>query len=45
LIITTPSHENIEADIVDPAGEPANDTPPRVAEMIKIGAFDRNPGQ
>jgi hypothetical protein len=37
--------ENIEADIVEPEGEPANDTPPRVAEMIKSGAFDRNPGQ
>ena len=24
--------------------EPANDTPPRVAEMIKSGAFDRKPG-
>ena len=30
-----------EAEIV----EPANDTPPRVAEMIKAAAFDRKPGQ
>jgi hypothetical protein len=37
--------ENIEAEIVEPEGEPANDTPPRVAEMIKNGAFDRKPGQ
>ena len=35
----------IEAAIVEPEGEPANDTPPRVAEMIKSGAFDRNLGQ
>jgi hypothetical protein len=33
----------IEADMVKPEGEPANDTPPRVAEMIKSGAFDRKP--
>jgi hypothetical protein len=25
--------------------EPANDTPPRIAEMIKSGAFERKPGQ
>ena len=31
--------EILEAEIVDEA-EPANDTPPRVAEMIKSGAFD-----
>jgi hypothetical protein len=37
--------ELVEADIVDPACEPANDTPPRVAEMIKSGAFDRKPGE
>jgi hypothetical protein len=37
--------ENIEAEIVEPEGEPANDTPPRVAEMIKSGAFDRKPGE
>jgi hypothetical protein len=37
--------EIVEAQIVEPAGEPANDTPPRVAEMIKSGAFDRKPGQ
>ena len=34
-----------EAEIVEPEGELANDTPPRVAEMIKSGAFDRKPGQ
>jgi hypothetical protein len=34
-----------EAGIVEPEGEPANDTPPRIAEMIKSGAFDRKPGQ
>jgi hypothetical protein len=37
--------EIVEADIVEPEGEPANDTPPRVAEMIKSGAFNRKPGQ
>ena len=37
--------EIVEADIVEPEGEPASDTPPRVAEMIKAGAFDRKPGQ
>jgi hypothetical protein len=31
--------------IIEPDGEPANDTPPRIAEMIKSGAFDRKPGQ
>jgi hypothetical protein len=36
--------ELVEADIVEPEGEPANDTPPRIAEMIKSGAFDRKPG-
>ena len=35
----------LEAEIIEPEGEPANDTPPRVAEMIKNGAFDRKPGQ
>ena len=34
----------VEAEIVEPEAEPANDTPPRVAEMIKAGAFDRKPG-
>ena len=29
------SEEIVEAEIVEPEGEPANDTPPRVAEMIK----------
>jgi hypothetical protein len=37
--------EIVEADIVEPEAEPANDTPARVAEMIKSGAFDRKPGQ
>jgi hypothetical protein len=35
----------VESEIVEPEGEPANDTPPRIAEMIKAGAFDRQPGQ
>jgi hypothetical protein len=35
--------EIVEAEIVEPEGEPANDTPPRIAEMIKAGAFDRKP--
>jgi hypothetical protein len=26
-------------------GEPANDTLPRIAEMIKAGAFDRRAGK
>jgi hypothetical protein len=34
-----------EAEIVEPEAEPANDTPPRIAEMIKSGAFERKPGQ
>jgi hypothetical protein len=33
--------EVVEAEIVEPEGEPADDTPPRIAEMIKGGAFDR----
>ena len=33
--------EILEAEIVGPEGEPANDTPPRIAEMIKAGALDR----
>ena len=37
--------EIVEAEIVEPEGEPANDTPPRIAEMIKAGAFDRKPGK
>ena len=37
--------EILEAEIVEPAGEPANDTPPRIAEMIKAGAFDRKAGE
>jgi hypothetical protein len=36
--------EIAEAEIVEPEAEPTNDTPPRVAEMIKNGAFDRKPG-
>jgi hypothetical protein len=40
-----PDAELVEAEIVKPEGEPANDTPPRVEEMIKIGAFDRKPRQ
>ena len=35
----------VEAEIVEPEGEPANDTPPRIAEMIKAGAFDRKAGE
>jgi hypothetical protein len=35
----------VEAQIVEPEGEPAKDTPPQIAEMIKSGAFDRKPGQ
>jgi hypothetical protein len=34
-----------EAEIIEPEGESATDTPPRIAEMIKAGAFDRKPGQ
>ena len=37
--------EIAEAQIVELEGEPANDTPPRVAEMIKSGAFHRKPRQ
>jgi hypothetical protein len=37
--------EIVEAEIVEPEGESANDTPPRIAEMIKAGAFDRKPGE
>jgi hypothetical protein len=37
--------EIVEAEIAEPDGEPVNDTPPRVAEMIKSGAFDRKPGE
>jgi hypothetical protein len=39
--VIDPTVEPVEAVIVEPAGERANDTPPRVAEMIKSGAFDR----
>ncbi len=37
--------EIADAEIAEPEGEPANDTPPRIAEMIKAGAFDRKPSQ
>jgi hypothetical protein len=37
--------ETLEAEIVEPEGEPANDTPPRIAEMIKAGAFDQKAGE
>ena len=37
--------ETVEAEIVEPEGEPGDDTPPRVAEMIRLSAFDRKPGQ
>ncbi len=37
--------EIVEAEIVEPEGEPADDTPPRIAEMIKAGAFDRKAGE
>jgi hypothetical protein len=37
--------EILEAEIVEPEGEPANDTPQRIAEMIKVGAFDRKAGE
>jgi hypothetical protein len=35
--------EIVEAEIVE--GEPANDTPPRIAEMIRAGAFDQTAGE
>jgi hypothetical protein len=49
-VIDRPDHdadpeEIVEAEIVESEGEPGNDTPPRIAEMIKSGAFDRKPGQ
>jgi hypothetical protein len=37
--------EIVEAEIAEPEGEPANDTPLHITEMIKNGAFDRKPGQ
>jgi hypothetical protein len=43
--VIDPEVELVEAEIVEPEGELATDTPPRVAEMIKRGAFDRKPGQ
>jgi hypothetical protein len=39
------SAELLEAEIVGPEGEPADDTPRRIAEMIKAGAFDRKVGE
>ena len=33
--------EIVEAEIVEPEGDPDNDTPQQIAEMIKLGAFDR----
>jgi hypothetical protein len=33
--------EILDAEIVEPAGEPADDTPLRIAEMVKAGAIDR----
>jgi hypothetical protein len=35
----------VEIEIVEPEGEPADDTPPRIAEMIRAGAFDRKAGE
>jgi hypothetical protein len=43
--VIDPNVEPVEVEIAEPEGEPANDTPPRVAEMIKSGAFDRKPGK
>jgi hypothetical protein len=37
--------EILEAEIVEPEGAPANDTLPRIAKMIKAGAFDRKAGE
>jgi hypothetical protein len=37
--------EIVEAEIVEPEGEPASDTPPRIAEMIRAGVFDRKAGR
>lgn len=34
----------VEAEIVEPEGEPADDTPSRIAEMIKAGVFDQKAG-
>jgi hypothetical protein len=41
----TEPEEISEAEIVEPEGEPANDTPPHITKMIKTGAFDRKPGE
>ena len=43
--VIDPDAELVEAEIVEPEGELATDTPPRVAEMIRSGAFDRKPRQ
>ena len=37
--------EIVEVEMVKPEGEPADDTPPRIAEMIKAGAFDPKAGE
>jgi hypothetical protein len=37
--------EIADAAVAEPEGEQVNDTPPRIAEMIKSRAFDRKPGQ
>jgi hypothetical protein len=37
--------EIAEAEVAEPEGERANDTPPHIAEMIKNRAFDRKPGE
>jgi hypothetical protein len=39
------TEEIVEPEIVEPQGEPVNNTPLRVAEMIKSGTFDRKPWQ
>jgi hypothetical protein len=36
--------ESLEAELIDDA-EPGDDTPARVAQMIKAGVFDRRPGK
>jgi hypothetical protein len=37
--------EILEAEIVEPEGEPLDDASLRIAEMIKAGAFDRKAGE
>jgi hypothetical protein len=36
--------EIVEAELVEAEAAPTDDTPPRIAEMIKAGAFDRKAG-